>query len=212
MLAAPPADGVVAGAADAGMPDPEWSAVLEDPVMARFAEGLSGPDGAVSMTSPAERGLWRDISLARRMEAALRASEAQFEAVFDSAPTAMLIAAAEDGRPGRLLRVNLRLCALTGYSAWQLLDLRVAQLEQPAPDGDGVRADGGRRGAVGADEQVQRWVHADGHGYWVLIRTAPVQRAGDETVVCQVEAVLAAPGSQLQLERQQVQAGARARD
>lgn len=159
--------------------------------MPRFSADL-GPETMVSFARPAEQGLWRDISLARRIEAALQSREAHFEAAFHSAPTAMAIASCADGRPARFLHVNPALSRLTGYSTSALLDLGFADLahpEHPAPEE--APASSGPDGAEQPDLRAQRWMHTDGSDIWVRVRTAPLRDSGDQTnqSVCHIEDV-----------------------
>jgi len=171
----------------------EWTVFLADPLMPWFSSA-SEPDTVVSPAGPAGQGLWRDISLARRMEAELRASEAHFEAAFYSAPTAMLVASLVNGRPAQFLHVNHALSLLTGYPPLALLGFGFADLahpEQPTAEEDLANP---RRPEDGEpDERVRRWVHADGHDIWVRIRMAKVRTSGSQTerLVCQIEDVTA---------------------
>src|SRR5664280_2568585 len=168
----------------------EWAVLLAN---SSHGQVLLGPfrDG-VSLAGPAEHGLWRDISLARRIEAALRAEEGEFEAVFASAPAAMLVVSVVDDQPARFLRVNPALSRLTGYPLLTLLDLGLddlAHLDQPTA-GEGSAEPGLRDGAE-PYELVRRWVHADGHDLWVRIRMAPTGTADgqEDRWVWQVEDV-----------------------
>src|SRR5450759_2027225 len=150
----------------------EWAVLLGN---SSHGQVLLGPfRHGVSMASPAEQWLWRDISLARRIEAVLRAEEEEFEAVFSSAPAAMLVVSVVDDQPARFLRVNPALSRLTGYPLPTLLDLGLDDLAHPDQPtvGEGSRNPVRRDGAE-PYELVQRWVHADGHDMWVRIRMAP---------------------------------------
>lgn len=71
---------------------PEFAVFLADPMLPHFDPGVQ-PGAAVSLASPAEQGLWRDISLAQRIRTQLHQSEAGFEAVFAGAPAPLLVAA-----------------------------------------------------------------------------------------------------------------------
>jgi PAS domain S-box-containing protein len=67
-------------------------------------------------------------SRAQRAEEALRDSEEQFRAMFQTA--AVGIAQAEAGT-GQWVRVNDRMCEITGYSAEELLSMRVSDITHP---------------------------------------------------------------------------------
>ena len=168
----------------------EWAVLLAN---SSHGQVLLGPfrDG-VSLAGPAEHGLWRDISLARRIEAALRAEEGEFEAVFASAPAAMLVVSVVDDQPARFLRVNPALSRLTGYPLLALLDLGLDDLAHPdQPTAGEGSAEPGLRDGAEPYELVRRWVHADGHDLWVRIRMAPTGTADgqEDRWVCQVEDV-----------------------
>src|SRR5664280_1701293 len=168
----------------------EWAVLLAN---SSHGQVLLGPfrDG-VSLAGPAEHGLWRDISLARRIEAALRAEEGEFEAVFASAPAAMLVISVVDDQPARFLRVNPALSRLTGYPLLALLDLGLDDLAHPdQPTAGEGSAEPGLRDGAEPYELVRRWVHADGHDLWVRIRMAPTGTADgqEDRWVCQVEDV-----------------------
>jgi len=63
-----------------------------------------------------------------KAEAEFRASEEQFRTMFDLASVGM---AQADPRTGQWLRVNQKMCAITGYSPAELLGMRVSQLTHP---------------------------------------------------------------------------------
>ena len=70
----------------------------------------------------------RDITERKRAEEALRASEEQFRAMFDSASVGV---AQANPKTGRLSRVNPKLCLITGYSAEELLTRRFSDITHP---------------------------------------------------------------------------------
>ncbi|OGS47843.1 MAG: hypothetical protein A3J79_14555 [Elusimicrobia bacterium RIFOXYB2_FULL_62_6] len=67
----------------------------------------------------------RDITERRRMETALKDSEANFRDIFDSSMDGLLIA---DAATGRFLVCNKAICALLGYSERELLLLSVKDI------------------------------------------------------------------------------------
>ncbi len=81
---------------------------------------------------PAEVVLIHDITARVAAEEALRASEERFRAMFDFAPVGV---AQADPATGRWLAVNPRLCAITGYSADELLAMRVSEITHPEDRG-----------------------------------------------------------------------------
>ena len=69
-----------------------------------------------------------DATEQKLAEEALRKSEADFRAIFELAGTGI---AQADLRTGRLLRVNRRLCEITGYTAEELLMMTIQELTRP---------------------------------------------------------------------------------
>lgn len=205
-----PAPGVHAAAAagDRGAPAPEpapgrqeagrpeWVSMLADPLLPAFQTDAAEWTEAM-YDAPRERGLLRDLSLARRMASAVRDDEAGFEAAFDAAPVGLLIARVDDGRPAEVVHVNAAMCRITGRPAIQLLAdgcrrLSRGDLGVPAPRG----STGGRSGREQSEGQVQRWVHADGAEVLVRVRTATTgtSTGGVQHLVCHIEPVTT-PGS-----------------
>jgi len=70
----------------------------------------------------------QDISERLRAAEALRQSEEQFRAMFDLASVGV---AQADPQTGQWLRVNKKMCEITGYSAIELLQLRVPDITHP---------------------------------------------------------------------------------
>lgn len=70
----------------------------------------------------------RDITERRRAEVELRESEDRFRTMFELASVGM---AQADPRTGRWLRVNQKLCAITGYTADELLGKRFSEITHP---------------------------------------------------------------------------------
>jgi PAS domain S-box-containing protein len=70
----------------------------------------------------------RDITERKQAEKELRESEAQFRAMFEVASIGI---AQADIRTGQWLRVNQKICAITGYSAEEMLQMRVPEITHP---------------------------------------------------------------------------------
>jgi PAS domain S-box-containing protein len=70
----------------------------------------------------------RDITERKHTEESLRASEAQFRAIFEVSSVGMCQA---DPANGRLLQVNRRFCEMTGYSEEELLNRAFSEITHP---------------------------------------------------------------------------------
>ena len=103
----------------------------------------------------------------RREQAALRQSEAQFRAMFEVASIGM---AQADVRTGQWLRVNERLCAITGYSAAEMCALRVPEITHPEDrERDWAAFQRVVRGEVPDYQMEKRYVRKDGTVAWVNV-------------------------------------------
>ncbi len=70
----------------------------------------------------------RDITERKRAEEKLRESEEHFKAMFE---TASIGVAQADPKTGQWLRVNQKMCEITGYSSAELLTMRVPEITHP---------------------------------------------------------------------------------
>src|SRR5262249_18369048 len=77
-----------------------------------------------------------DATDRKRAEEALKESEAEFRAIFEMAGTGK---AEADLDSGRLLRVNQKLCEITGFSAEELLGMTIQELTHPEDRGKDLR-------------------------------------------------------------------------
>lgn len=84
---------------------------------------LRKADGAITGAI----GMFIDITERKQAEEALRASEARFRSYIDYAPNGVFIA----DEQGCYLEVNPAACKMTGYSAEELLRMRIADLALP---------------------------------------------------------------------------------
>ncbi|HVN77040.1 MAG TPA: PAS domain S-box protein [Thermoanaerobaculaceae bacterium] len=115
----------------------------------------------------------RDITAHREAAAALRQSEAQFRAMFETASVGM---AQADTTTGRWLRVNRRMCEITGYAADELLAMRVPEITHP----DDRQADWDAfqrvvRGKVPNYRLEKRYLRKDGTVAWVNINMTVIR-------------------------------------
>jgi PAS domain S-box-containing protein len=138
--------------------------VMSDHV-AYAPEQLELVDGIVAQMSAAARNArlyeaaQQELRARAEVERALRESEARFRVIFESAAVGI----AEVHLDGRWLRVNDRLCEITGYSRDELLELRFHDLTHP----DDRAVDEGQRERMAAGlsdryARTKRYVHKDG--------------------------------------------------
>jgi two-component system cell cycle sensor histidine kinase/response regulator CckA len=126
----------------------------------------------------ANEQLRADIIERKRAEAALSESEAHFRAMFDMASIGM---AQADPQSGQFVRVNQKMCAITGYSAAELLVMRVAELTHP----DDRQQDGEKFGRVvrgGAPDyrMEKRYVRKDRAVAWVNVNMTVIRDAAGQ--------------------------------
>jgi PAS domain S-box-containing protein len=118
-------------------------------------------------------GKLTDITGEKRAESALRASEEEFRANFESAGIGQL---QTDPKTGHLLRVNRRFCEMVGYSEQELLGRHY--LEITHPDDRSFNTESIQpflRGETDEYTIEKRYVRKDGSSIWVLL-TATLMR------------------------------------
>ena len=111
-------------------------------------------------------------------EAALRTSEQQFRAMFELASVGMGQA---DPLTGRFLRVNRKMCAITGYNSEELLQLRTVDITHP----DDREVDWQAflkvmRGEIPDYHLEKRYLRKDGSIAWVNVNVTVVRDAAGE--------------------------------
>ena len=122
------------------------------------------------------RALEKDILERKRIEESLRESEHRFRATFEQAAVGI----AHVDLDGRFLRVNDKLCEITGYSREELHRLHFIDLTVPEDRGESEKARramlAGTRKSYTAEKRYQR---RNGEQLWVnLIVTLVRDRAG----------------------------------
>ena len=134
-----------------------------------YALRVGGPDSrkvAVLFTNITER---------RRAEEALRASEEQFRATFDTAAIGIV----QVGLDNRWLRVNPAMCALAGYSAEELTGMAFTALMHPEDvDHTLLQVQRLKAGEITSYRIDKRMVHRSGREVWVT-STAALLRGAD---------------------------------
>jgi PAS domain S-box-containing protein len=120
-----------------------------------------------------------DLTERKRSEEALRASEAEYRAIFELAGVGN---AQSDPETGRLVRVNPKFCEITGYPAEELLGKTF--LEITHPDDRDKDFEVFRRMISGeADYSVEkRYVRKDGRVAWVNVNATVVRDDGGRPV------------------------------
>jgi len=108
-------------------------------------------------------------------EAAWRASEEQFRAMFEVASIGM---AQADPRTGQWLRVNQKMCEITGYAATELLGMRVSELTHPDDrQEDGEKFQRVVRGEAPDYRMEKRYVRKNGAVAWVNVNMTVIRDA-----------------------------------
>ena len=117
----------------------------------------------------------RNITERIQAEAELRQSEEQFRAMFEVASIGM---AQADVRTGQWLRVNDKLCAITGYTAEELLRLRVSEITHPEDrEQDWQAFERVVRGEAPDYRMEKRYVRKDGALVWVNVNMTVIRDA-----------------------------------
>ena len=112
----------------------------------------------------------------RRAEDALLESENELRAMFDVASIGI---AQADPRTGRWLRVNQRMCAITGYTVEELLRLRVPEITHPDDrEADWELFERVVRGEVADYRLEKRYIRKDKSVVWVNVNMTVVRDEG----------------------------------
>src|SRR5664280_263112 len=108
-----------------------------------------------------------DITQRKRAEAALLQSENEFRAMFELASIGI---AQADPHTGRWLRVNQKMCAITGYTAEELLGLRIPDITHPDDRQEDVELFQRVVRGEAADYNLEkRYVRKNGSVVWVNV-------------------------------------------
>jgi PAS domain S-box-containing protein len=155
---------------------------------------METPDG------PLVSGVVRDVSDRKRIEAALRASEARFRGLLDAAPDAMVIV----DRDARIVLVNRQAQAMFGYEADELLGQKIEILVPESLRAGHVHQSDGylatprtRPMGSGLDLLARR---KDGSAFSVEISLSPLQTSDGLLVSAAVRDVTSRKEIEAQLE------------
>jgi PAS domain S-box-containing protein len=127
-------------------------------------------DGAVVLEEFLE-----DITERKEAEDALRENREQFKAMFEMASIGM---AQADPRTGQFLRVNQKMCQITGYSSDELLTMRVSEITHPEDREQDRESFQDVVDGKSSDYRMEnRYIRKDGAVVWVNVNMAVVRSA-----------------------------------
>jgi len=120
----------------------------------------------------------QDISDRKQAEEVLRQSEEQFRAMFDLASVGI---AQADPRTGQWVRVNRKMCDITGYSAGELLRMHVADITHPEDRlSDRESFERVVRGEAPDYRMEKRYIRKDGVLAWVNVNMTVIRDAAGQ--------------------------------
>ena len=120
----------------------------------------------------------QDITERKRAAEALRQSEEQFRAMFDLASVGI---AQSDPRTGQWLRVNKKMCEITGYSVGELLRLRLPDITYPEDrQSDQEAFERVVRGEAPDYRMEKRYIRKDGTLVWVNVNMTVIRDAAGQ--------------------------------
>lgn len=135
---------------------------------------LVGPDGEVQWVIPT--GI--DITEQRRAEEALKESEAQFRATFDQAAVGIVHADLK----GKILRVNQRICDITGYTRDELIEATFHDITHPDDlEVDIKHVEQLLAGSIQTFSIEKRYIRKDGSHVWVNLTVSLVCDSSSES-------------------------------
>ena len=142
---------------------------------------LNMMEDAVAARKQAEQassGLRQEMAERQRAETELRDSEEQFRAMFEVASVGI---AQTDLRTGQFLRVNRKMCAITGYSAAELLRMPISEITHPEDrPADWEAFQRVVRGEQPDYQMEKRYVRKDGALAWVNVNMTVIRDAAGQ--------------------------------
>ncbi len=128
----------------------------------------------------------RDITAAKCTETELREARERFERAFEDAPIGMALIGIE----GRWLRVNHRVCEITGYAAEELLGRTFQEITHPDDlEADLEHVQALLEGQIREYQMEKRYIRADGSEVWIMLSVSLVRDAGGDPLhfIAQIE-------------------------
>ncbi|OGR25669.1 MAG: hypothetical protein A2139_06670 [Desulfobacca sp. RBG_16_60_12] len=134
--------------------------------------------------------LFEDISARKVAEETLKASEASYRAIFDSANDAIFI---HDGATGAIVDANGKMAEMYGYTAAEASNLSVAEISSGQPPYIQENALTRIRQAAAGEPQLFEWLAKDknGRGFWVEVSLKRAVIGGQDRVLAIVRDITA---------------------
>ena len=121
-------------------------------------------------------GVSQDISDNKQNEEKLKESEEEFRAIFNTASIGVNQA---DPQTGSYLRVNRKMCEITGYSTDEMLGMSIRDITHPEDrEQDWDLYQRLSRGETAEYSQEKRYIRKDGKVIWVNVNATAVRDAG----------------------------------
>ncbi len=126
-----------------------------------------------------------DVTEQKRVEKAIRASEANYRTIFDTAGDAMIV---HDAESGRIVDVNRKCCEMFGYTRKEMRGLVTADISADEPAYTQDNALRWMRRAIKGKSQLFEWKGRDRSGlvFWVEISLKRVTISGEHRVIAAV--------------------------